>query len=255
MRTTAVLNNKGGVGKTVTVVNVAAILARLHGKRVLVVDADSQGNTTEFFGGLHEGAETFATMLRRCSAGDPAVPTAVKGVDLIGADDSLMDLDLSSIKSGSSDPNCLKSYLQQHAARWDFVLVDCPPAFNAAAAAALLAADDVVIPVKLDAFSLRGMANLTRQVRNMARINAQLRVAGVLPTMWRAEDAIKDAERKLRESDLPVYPHIRASSKVDVSTFRQRPLIYSSPTSAATVDYKRFVTRYLAQGGEQHGGL
>lgn len=255
MRVTAILNNKGGVGKTVTATNVAAILARIHDKRVLVVDADSQGNTTEFFGVDGSMREGFAAMLRRKATGDPAAPTAVKGVDLISGDDTLMDLDLSSIKTAEADPSCLKRYLAEAGERWDYVLIDCPPAFNAAAAAALLAADDVVIPVKLDAFSLRGMTNLMRQVKNMAKINPQLRVAGVLPTMFRAEEAIFDAERKLRESGLPVFPHIRASSKVDVSTFQQRPLIYSSPTSAATVDYKRFVTRYMTQKGGVHDGV
>lgn len=253
MRTTAILNLKGGVAKTVTVVNMAAILARIHHKRVLVVDADAQGNTTEFFGGSVPGHETFATMLRQMKTEDPAQATNLHDVWMIAADDSLMDLDLSSIKTAEADPNCLMRYLTKTAAKaFDHVLIDCPPAFNAAAAAALLAADDVVIPIKLDAFSLRGMANLMRQIQNMRRINPQLRVAGVLPTMWYKADAIKDAERQLRLSDLHVFPYIRQSSKVDDSTFAQRPLIFSSPRCGAAVDYKRFVKSYL-EGGVEDG--
>ena len=254
MRTTAVINQKGGVAKTVTVVNMAAILARIHHKRVLVVDADAQGNTTEFFGGSTPGHPTFATMLRDMDCIDPVQPTSMADVWLIAADDSLMDLDLSAIRSSSADPNCLLRYLTKQAKdKFDYVLVDCPPAFNAAAAAALIAADDVIIPIKLDAFSVRGMTNLVRQVNNMGKINQRLIVAGILPTMWRNEETIKDAERKLRLADLPVFPHIRQSSKVDDSTFQQRPLIYSSPTSGATVDYKHFVERYIRQGGERDG--
>lgn len=247
MRTTAVLNLKGGVAKTVTVVNMAAILARLHHKRVLVVDADAQGNSTEFFGGCT--TNTFADLLRGTSATGPVIRESnFPSVDLLPADDSLMDLDLSAVKAQNVDVGCLRRVLD--GSGYDVVLIDCPPAFNAAAAAALIAADDVIIPIKLDAFSVRGMANLMRQIRNMRSINPKLRVAGVLPTMWYSEDSIKKAERQLRLSDLRVFPHIRQSSKVDASTFDQRPLIFSSPRCGATVDYKRFVVRYL-EGGEQ----
>ena len=269
MRTTAILNLKGGVAKTVTVVNMAAILAKIHRKRVLVVDADAQANSTEFFGGCEPGRCTFADLLRGTEVNPAVRESSLAGVELLPADDSLMDLDLSAVKARDVDTLCLRKLLGQPSFQYDFVLIDCPPAFNAAAAAALLAADDVIIPIKLDAFSLRGMANLMRQVRNMMRINPKLRVAGVLPTMWYNEEEIKKAERQLRLSELPVYPHIRQSSKVDASTFAQRPLIFSSPRCGAAVDYKRFVTRYLQEsektpvndrrygeeGGAGHGGI
>lgn len=247
MRTTAVINLKGGVAKTVTVVNVAAFLARTFKKRVLVVDADPQGNTTEFFGGCEATRCSLASVLRGLEVNPAIRPSSFPGVDLLPADDSLMDLDLSSVKSRDVDPACLRKKLA--GAPYDFVLIDCPPAFNAAAAAALVAADDVIIPIKLDAFSVRGMANLMRQIRNMRSINTRLRVAGVLPTMWYGSDAIKDAERKLRLSGLPVYPHIRQSTKVDDSTFSQRPLLYSSPRCGAAIDYRRFCVRYMSEKG------
>ena len=74
------------------------------------------------------------------------------------------------------------------------MIIDCPPAFNAASAAALVAADEVIIPIKLDAFSLRGMANIMQQVSNMRKINDSLTVAGILPTMWYKSDNIIEAE-------------------------------------------------------------
>lgn len=80
MRTTAILNLKGGVGKTATTVNMAAILAADYDKRVLVVDADSQANTTEFFGGLKTGAADFADMLRRLDVNDPVRRSCFDGV-------------------------------------------------------------------------------------------------------------------------------------------------------------------------------
>ena len=122
-----------------------------------------------------------------------------------------------------------------------------PPAFNAASAAALLAADEVIIPIKLDAFAIRGMVNLMRQIENMKQINPRLKVAGCLPTMWYKSDTMNMAETALRSTGLPVFPHIRRTDKVDEMTFAQEPLMISSPKSAAGVDYRRFVKAYLQE--------
>lgn len=253
MRTTAILNLKGGVAKTVTCVNMAAILAADYGKRVLVVDADSQANTTEFFGGAEGCACTMSDLLRRTDVNAVIRDTETKRISLVAADDSLMDLDLSAVKSKAADMGCLDRMLANHRDEYDFCLIDCPPAFNAAAAAALVAADDVIIPIKLDAFSLRGMANLTRQIFNMQTINPNLRIAGLLPTMVYRSEQISKALRILRASDFRVYPTIRKTSKVDDMTFAQRPLIESSPHSAACVDYRIFVRAYVQEGGVDRG--
>lgn len=254
MRTTAILNLKGGVAKTVTCVNMAAILAHDHSQRVLVVDGDSQANSTECFGGLAAGACSLGDLLRGTDVNSVIRPSNVEGVALIGADDSLMDLDLSSVKSNATDVQALARLLKEKSAQYDYCLIDCPPAFNAASVAALLAADDVIIPIKLDAFSLRGMVNLVRQVRNMSQINPALQIAGLLPTMFYPSPEMRKALDILITSDFHVFPRIRKTSKVDDMTFAQRPLIESSPHSAACVDYRRFVGKYMEGGGE-HGGL
>ena len=237
MRTSVILNLKGGVAKTATAVNVAAILASDYKQRVLLVDADSQCNTTEFFG-CDPGYGNLAEVLRQKSGGaafavSSIMHTNFPGIDLLAGDDSLMDLDLTK-----------NSY--------DVCLVDCPPAFNAASAAALMAADEVIIPIKLDAFSLRGMTNLIRQIHNMRAINPKLKLAGCLPTMWYKSDNIEKAEETLKASGLPVFPHIRHTRKVDDMTFAQEPLLISSPRSAAGVDYRRFV-RVWMKGGDING--
>ena len=252
MRTTALLNCKGGVAKTATTVNMAAILAKDYRRRVLVVDADSQANTTEFFGGLSGSGCTFADMLRRLDVNSAVRASSFPGVDLLPADDSLMDLDLSKVEDKRADVQCLRRLLSSKRDQWQNVLIDCPPAFNAASAAALLAADDVIIPIKLDAFSLRGMANLMRQIRNMQEINSGLRLAGILPTMSYRSENVTAALATLRASGLPVFSPIRRTAKVDDMTFAQEPLVVSSPKSAACVDYRRFVVEYIA-GGENNG--
>lgn len=247
IHTTAIVNLKGGVAKTTTAINLAAILAKAKA-RVLLIDADSQCNCTEFFDGT-PSLGNLADILRdsECPP-DPTKyiqKTSYSGLEIIPGDDSLMDLDLSKVELGKCNVNVLRSLVEGIKDHYDFVLIDCPPAFNAASAAALVAADDVIIPIKLDAFSLRGMGNILRQIKNMRRINPRLAISGVLPTMWYKDPELMDAENELRRAGLPVYPHIRRSDKVDRMTFRQDPLLICSPNSAAGVDYRRFAQAYV----------
>ena len=257
MKAIAIINLKGGVGKTVTAINVAAILARDYGKRVLVVDADSQHNTTDFFGVgapdnnlsvflRAEGEDLYTCYIQK---------TDIEGLDVLPGDDGLMDLDISHIRDGRVRGDILRDLITCIVAddEYDYVIYDCPPAFNAASTAALAASTDAVIPIKLDAFSLSGLNNMLHQIAAMHRINPRLRVAGCLITMWSKADA--DAEKKLRGVNAKVLPTfqtvIRRSDKVNAMTFSGEPLTIYSPRSAAGVDYRRFVEEYL--GGELRG--
>ena len=258
MRTTAIVNLKGGVAKSTSAINMAAILAKEHDKRVLIIDADSQCNTSEFFGADPKRGN-LAEVLRDADMNeDPGEfaatfiqPTSFPGIDILAGDDALMDLDLSKVEQGTVNSNVLRYLINAVSDRYDYAFIDCPPAFNAASAAALVAADDVIIPIKLDAFSLRGMGNLMRQIKNMRRINPRLMLAGVLPTMWYKDEKITDAESQLKQAGLRVFHHIRRSDKVDRMTFQQEPLLVSSPNSAAGVDYRKFVKEYV--GGSSNG--
>lgn len=248
MRVTAVLNLKGGVAKTTTTVNLAAILAKEHGKKVLVIDADSQCNTTDFFGGAKAGGCTMSDLLRMTDVNPVVQPSNFDGIDLLPADNALMDLDLSKVEDNLVDIGCLRKLCGSVSHDYDYVLIDCPPAFNAATVAALLAADDVVIPIKLDAFAIQGMANLMRQIDNMRKVNNKLKVAGILPVMAYSSFNVKNAEATLRNSTLHVFSHIRRSPTVDSMTYAQEPLISCSKNSGAGRDYKRFAAEY-AEGG------
>lgn len=257
MRTTAIMNLKGGTGKTVTTINAAAIMARRYGLRVLCIDADSQASLTEF---LTRGPRDnlalggISDLLRGMTA--RAYPSKLRGVDLLPADESLMAFDIMSFNQGGTDPMALADWLSERAEEYDRVLIDCPPAFSAAAMEALIAADEVVIPLKLDAFGIRGLANIMEQIRNMRRLNSGLSIAGVLPTMYYPDELQSKAEAELRQSlrlsGIRCFRHIRRSNKMDGSTFDQRPLIDYSPKSKSCFEYKLFVHDLLA-GGEDDG--
>ena len=249
MRITAIMNLKGGVAKTTTVVNMAAILAA-KGSKVLVIDGDAQCNTTEFLTEEHCLAyRTLADLLGRDKAGVMELqPTKLENVTLIPAAEDLMGLDISKAEGGKLDMDCLR-----FRRRWwkelgiDYVLIDCPPAFSAAAAAALLAADSVIIPMKLDAFSIRGMSVLFKQIESMREINPELTIDGILPTMWYRSQETEQIENELGRAGLPIFHHIRLSKTVDKMTIMQKPLQEMSKNSGALKDYRIFVDQYIAK--------
>ena len=243
MRTIAIINLKGGTAKTTTTVNLAAEL-RHRGKRVLCIDADPQHNLTDFLGASADGTTITDLLAGRVCEADIAVQRIGAGFGIVPSDLSLCEIDIEAIQKGIS-LRTVRDLCEAVADDFDVCLIDCPPSFTAASIAALVAADEVIIPIKLDAFSLRGMANIMQQVSNMRKINDSLTVAGILPTMWYKSDNIIEAEKMLREFGLPVLPHVRRTNKVDDMTFAQEPLVISSPKSAAGVDYRRVVAALM----------
>ena len=255
MKTICVMNLKGGVGKTVTADNMAAILAARHDERVLLIDADHQGNTSSFFRADKDG-----TTLREILTGEsePYWPenvqsTAYENLDIVPADMSLAELDT----APDFDPKSLwrlRDFLLavHEDDTYDFVIIDMPPAFSVAARAALVAADEVIVPIKLDAFSVDGMAELLRQISSMRKVNPGLTLAGILITMWRNIDIVNQAEAVLRGGGVPVFAStIRRTDRVDESTFAREPLYIYSPNSAANIDHKRLVREYLEGRGNE----
>lgn len=255
MRTTVIFNLKGGVGKTTTVIHLAQLLHRDFKARVLVVDCDPQCNLSQFFDAYPSFGTTAQVLTNAWVYGVSTgliQNTETDGVDILAADESLMELDLSSLKTDRVNKYCFRMMMLElrKLDRYDYILFDCPPAFNSASAAAMMAADDVIIPIKLDAFSITGMANVMRQVKNMQRINSRLRVAGVLPTMWYRSEEIAEAEGILRQSGLTAFPRIRYNKRVDAVTMNRE---LANAKTGHMLDYKRFVAAYVKQGGTHNG--
>lgn len=255
MRTIAVMNVKGGVGKTVTTVNISIILAELYGKRVLVIDADGQGDTSSFLGAdTSDGAGLPALFQGMVNCYTEVIDqTNFCGVDLISANSDLYSIDLDALRMGKDAGRCIITDLRDNVIEddaYDVILIDCPPSFTACSVAALAAADGVIIPVKLDAFSVRGMNFLMDQIRSLHRVNGRCKVDGVLVTQWHNVEVIQQAEKMLRDKGVPVFStHVRRTDKVDESTWYCEPLQVYSKYSSAGVDYRTFVAEWVRKGG------
>ena len=254
MKTIAIMNFKGGVGKTVTTINMAAELAA-RGKRVVVIDADGQRNLSSFFGADTESGGTLYEVLTGEAEpyyGELLQHTQVERVSILPASMELIHADLSALKDGTINlmavSELVATLAEDDAA--DFVLVDCPPSFSASTTAALAAADEVIIPLRLDAFSLAGMDELLYQIKEMRRVNPRLKVAGVLVTMRFIANAEAQAEAALRKLPVPVFKQtIRRSVVVEQSTFMRETLRKMAPESAIAQDYAAVVDEYLTNGG------
>lgn len=259
MRTIAIMNLKGGVGKTVTALNLADVLRRA-GKRVVLVDCDGQANLTEFclpasvVEDLERGGITVTDLLLGESEplwSDNVIPLDSEGlVSLLPADSSLYGLDIAAIKAGQSVSIKAFEDFRDAAAEdgVDYMIFDCPPGFSAGSVAALNAAEGVVVTTKVDGFSLRGVAKLRAQLRSMI-CAGNGGIDGVLITQWRKDAAVLAGEQVLRSAPgLKVFDTvIRWSSPVDGSTMAQRPLDEYSPRSNAAQDYRAWVREYLGE--------
>ena len=186
---TALCNQKGGVGKTVTAVNLGIGLAR-EGKRVLLADIDPQGSLTASLGYQRpdQMENTMAEILGRVISDEPQAPGKgiihhTEGVDLLPANIELSGLEVTLVNTMSRE-TILRDYLNSVRDQYDVILLDCCPSLGMLTINALAAADEVIIPAQAHYLSLRGMEQLIRTISNVKRkINPALEIAGILITM------------------------------------------------------------------------
>jgi chromosome partitioning protein len=188
-RIVAVANQKGGVGKTTTTINLAASLA-LAGRRVLLVDVDPQGNLTSGVGKKGASAElgTVYDALTQAEpvtdAGPYVIATNIDRVSLIPADRSLTGAEIEMVPLSRREER-LRLLLASCRASYDYIFIDCPPSLGLLTLNALVAADAVLIPLHCEYFALEGLADLVGTIRRIrAALNPDLDIEGVLLTMF-----------------------------------------------------------------------
>lgn len=261
MRTFALLNMKGGVGKTTSAVNLAYLLAVEYGQRVLLVDADAQANATRTLLPRTDYAG-LAGLLGGCAAvsDEIIVRTDIDRLDMLPASDALWEPELAALSDGGRDRiygalRALRDGLDEDDA-YDVMVIDCPPNFSAACVAAINAANSIVIPVLPDAFSAEGMSGLAAQIDGVRRFHPDVRVSGCLITQWHRADVVEDATAYLREqSPVPVFDTvIRRTDKVLESTWAKSPVLAWSPFSSAARDYRAWVKELMRKEGMRCGG-
>lgn len=179
----AVVNQKGGVGKTTSTVNLASALG-LSGKKVLLVDLDPQGNATSGLGQRKQGVSVYDLLIGEASSENAVIHTTFQNLDLIPSAIQLAGAEVELIELPRRE-NRLKAALATLRPQYDFVLIDCPPSLGLLTLNALCAADALVVPIQCEYYALEGLAQLMDTVRRVRRMyNPSLDIEGVLLTMY-----------------------------------------------------------------------
>lgn len=251
MKTISIINLKGGVAKTISSVNIAHILAAVHGYKVLLVDNDKQGNASKIMNRHGYEAAGVAEVMTDRNIDTAAViqQTDYEGLDIITANMNLLTANLKVMLDQSRPQQTrFRKALQQVAGEYDYCIIDNAPDINISTINALVASDDVLVPITIDDFSLDGLAELKEQIDNTREdLNPGLRFCGCFVTQYdRTNEADTQGKEFLKTLDYPLFEtHIRRTPKMKPSTFERKPIIVYSSRCGAAHDYKALVQEYL----------
>ena len=212
-RIIAIANQKGGVGKTTTSINLSASLAS-KGKKVLVIDTDPQGNTTSGFGIDKNNLENtiYELILGECSIRDCIIKDVIPGVSVVPSNVNLAAAEIELIGIDKKE-YILSNEVDYIKEEYDFIIIDCPPSLNMLTINAMTTADSVLVPIQCEYYALEGLSQLIHQVNLVKeRLNPELEMEGVVFTMYDArtnlsmqvvENVKKNLNQRVYETLIP----------------------------------------------------
>ena len=179
----AIANQKGGVGKTTTAINLGAGLGALE-RRVLLVDCDPQGNATRGLGGRATEPQLYHALVGEATLAETIRPSGFPNLDLVPSARDLVGVEVEFVGRPEWE-RVLKGALAEVAERYDTILIDCPPSLGHLTVSALTAADGVLVPLQCEYFALEGISELLATVKRVqGGLNPRLQIAGILLTMY-----------------------------------------------------------------------
>lgn len=247
----AIANQKGGVGKTTTSVNLTAILADM-GQRVLAVDLDPQGNTTSGLGMTVEDKSVYEAVMGRIGLKEAVQHTDVPRLDLVGADIRLAGAELELVSVDKREFR-LKTALAAVQKDYDFIFIDCPPSLSLLTLNALTAADRVLVPIQCEYYALEGVSSLMNTISRVKKtFNPRIDLEGVVLTMLDGRtnlglQVVAEVKKHFKKKTFATT--IPRSIRLGEAPSHGEPIHVYDPRSAGAVAYRALAAELLERNG------